>query len=157
MLHDNRLQRAITYSTWNGIYSSHSDFIAAPNSLSELQQVVSSYPGKIRCSGGNHTFNTLSLTDGLTLRTDNLQRILEINPLQQTATIEAGVTVTTLNEALAKQGLALPVQMATSKPALVGAAATAAHGSDISRSASFASLIQGCILILAGCIPLNIN
>lgn len=150
MLYDNRVTRQLTYRNFNGLYTSHSDFISYPSSLQEIQSVVEEYtPKKIRCSGSNHVFNALSLTDGLTLRTDNLQKILQIDPTHQMATVEAGVTVATLNKALAEQNLALPVQMATSRPTVVGAAATGAHGSDISRSASFSSLIRGGTLVLA--------
>jgi FAD/FMN-containing dehydrogenase len=150
MIYDNRVVRQVTYRNFNGLYTSQSDFFAAPTSLQEMREIVEDFsPRKIRCSGSQHVFNALSLTDGLTLRTDNLRKILHIDTTHQTATIEAGVTVATLNDALAEQNLALPVQMATSRPTVVGAAATGAHGSDISRSASVSSLIQGGTLVLA--------
>lgn len=150
MIYDNRIARQVTYHTFNGLYTSHSDFFAAPTSLQEMQEIVEDFaPRKIRCSGSQHVFNALSLTDSLTLRTDNLQKILQIDTTHQTVTIEAGVTVAALNQALAEQNLALPVQMATSRPTVVGAASTGAHGSDISRSASVSSLIRGGTLILA--------
>src|SRR5579884_4292615 len=130
MISDNRLARHITYRNFNGLYTSYSDFYASPTSLQDMQAIVEEFsPGKIRCSGSQHVFNALSLTDGLTLRTDNLQAI-HIDPTHQTATVEAGVTVASLNEALAEQNLALPIQMSTSRPTVVGAAATGAHGSD---------------------------
>ena len=152
IIFDNRPRRNLSYQTFNHVFESRSDFICFPSTLDELQRVVAQAAlrgHKIRCSGGEHTFNTLSLTDDVTVRTDRMQQILNVNEKLQTVTVEAGVTIATLNNVLLEHGLSLPVQAATSRPTIVGAIATATHGSDLSRAANFSSLVRGATLVVA--------
>lgn len=146
-------QNKLTYDTFNHLYQSQSQNLAFPQSLPELSNIIKNFP-KIRVSGSNHTFNDMSLTPGLTLRTDRLNRILEINPQHivlglspNTCRVESGALIDDINVALAQHGLALPVEAATSLPSAGGVISTGTHGSNISAG-SFCNAVQSMTLVL---------
>lgn len=142
------MQSSKTYETFNGLYYSNSRDIEFPQSLSELQNIVRNSPMKIRVSGSDHTFNEISLTPGLTLRTNRLNRILEINPQNQTIRVESGVIIDDINTALAEYNLALPVEAATSLPSAGGVISTGVHGSNLNFG-SFSNAVESITLVLS--------
>ncbi len=98
--------------------------------LQDLVQVVKKYrSGKIRVSGGHHTFNDISITGDTIIRTFNLKNVLNIDKQAKTITVEAGILLEDLNLCLLNNGLALHVLPAIPYQSLGGVLATSSHGS----------------------------
>lgn len=141
-----------SYQTFNGVYSSQSQGLAYPQSLYELQDIVKNSSLKIRTSGSNHTFNEISLTDELTLRTNYLNRILDIS--NSTITVESGAIIDNINQVLAQYNLSLPVEAATSLQSAGGVISTGTHGSMFcpnlsgQNCGSFSNAVESLTLVL---------
>lgn len=138
---------AATYRNFNGLYLSHSHDLVAPHSLEEIAQYLESTDEKVRISGSIHTFNDMSLTKGITMRTTNLRKILEIDEDRMTITAEAGIIIKEINAALKKRGLALPLEAAISLQSLAGVTCTGTHGSNVD-SPSFSGIVEGVTIVL---------
>ena len=124
----------MSYTTFNGLYQSESEYTFQPQSLNQLTSIIQDYLGlPVRVSGSHHTFNDISLTRGITLRTDHLNKILEINPDKLTITVESGIITKDINSTLGEYGLALPIQSAISLQSAGGIISTGTHGSDITH------------------------
>jgi L-gulonolactone oxidase len=86
---------------------------------------------KIRCIGTGHSWSELAPTDDILMATDSLNRILSINNITNTATIQAGAKLENLNTELWAQGYSFSNLGSIAKQSLAGAITTATHGSGI--------------------------
>ena len=84
---------------------------------------------RVRAIGARHSFSAIGATEGDLLDLARLDRILSVDPESRTATIEAGVTYEALAPELERAGLALPNLASLPWITVVGACATATHGS----------------------------
>jgi FAD/FMN-containing dehydrogenase len=136
------------YETFNHLFYSKPRDLVYPNSLSELSQIVKNSQMKIRISGSNHTFNDMSLTSGLIIRTNNMNKILNVDVQNQTVRVESGTIVDDINTTLAQYELALPIEAAISLQSVGGIISTGTHGSNI-NSQSFSGNVKALTLVLA--------
>lgn len=119
----------------------------APADLQDLRGIITEYRDiPTRASGSDHTFNDISLTDGLTLRTTNLTKVLNLT--QDSITVEAGTRIRDINDYLAMYNLSLPLQAAISAQSTGGVISTGTHGSDITRG-SFCNAVLDLTLVHA--------
>jgi L-gulonolactone oxidase len=86
---------------------------------------------KIRCIGTGHSWSELAPTDDILMATDSLNRILSINNITNTATIQAGAKLENLNTELWAQGYSFSNLGSIARQSLAGAISTATHGSGI--------------------------
>lgn len=120
-----------------------------PKTLKEIQERIKKSEGrKIRVSGGHHTFNDISISEDITIRTYNLKKILKLNKKKKQVTVEAGILLEELNIYLEKQGLSLPILPAIPYQCLGGVLATSSHGSRYNYG-SMSSMIVDMTLVLA--------
>lgn len=102
-----------------------------PKTVEELQSCLKnavSHGKKVRVLGSGYSLSGLVCTEGALLNLKNFNRILSVDRRAKLVRIEAGITLKTLNDQLAQQGLALPNQPAIDTITLGGALATAVHG-----------------------------
>lgn len=82
---------------------------------------------KVRVAGAGHSFNDSVLTDGMLISLARMNRLLDVDA-SGVATVEAGVDLTTLNEALDACGRAFENLGDIAVQSLAGATATGTHG-----------------------------
>lgn len=99
-----------------------------PASVAEVQRLVAD-AHRVRAVGARHSFSASAATPGDLLALDRLDRVLDIDTERRTVTIEGGVRYAALCPALDRAGLALPNLASLSEITVVGASATATHGS----------------------------
>lgn len=82
----------------------------------------------VRAAGVGHSPSDLACTSGFMLRTEKLNRIIEINSEKRFVVAQAGVTLAALHAALAQHGLAMINVGSISDQTLAGVVTTATHG-----------------------------
>jgi len=101
---------------------------------------------RVKAVGGGHSFSDAACTDGVLVSLDALSRVLAVE--QDRVTVEAGIRLEALNDALAGRGLALGILGSIAKQSVAGAIATGTHGSG-PRHGSLSSMVCGLRLMLA--------
>ena len=113
-------------------WSGHVAFGAArfhqPTSVAEVQAIVRQAT-KVKGIGSRHCFNDIADTTGDLLWLGRLDVPVRIDPVRRTAKIPAGLTYETLCPQLHAAGFALPNLASLKHITVVGAVATATHGS----------------------------
>lgn len=117
---------------------------ATPTDLNQLRRVVdpaSGTPLPIRVQGSGSACNSCNTTDaGTTVRMTGMRRILHVDPVNYTATVEAGVPLGDLVDELAAHGLELAGSYDLGGRTVGGAVAAPCFGPTIgNRGAFFAS------------------
>lgn len=114
-------------ATDNSVYEIVPQAIAFPRGTEDLARVMRLLAEprfadvKIAPRGGGTGTNGQSLTDGLVVDVSrHMTRILEINPDEGSARVEAGVVKDQLNAALAPHGLFFAPELSTSNRATIG-------------------------------------
>jgi L-gulono-1,4-lactone dehydrogenase len=105
--------------------------IEEPGSDAELAAIVkqaASDGRRVKVVGSGHSFTDVATTDGVMIKLDNYQRVLSIDPERATATVQAGVHLTDLNEALAARGLGMENLGDIAYQSIAGAISTSTHG-----------------------------
>src|SRR5437016_8311221 len=99
---------------------------AAPRSEEELAAILRR-ASRVKVVGGAHSWSDAACTEGVLISLDALDRVLSID--DRKVTVEAGIRLDALNEALAARGLALGVIGSIARQSLAGAISTGTHGS----------------------------
>ena len=113
---------------WAGHFAFGAGRFHAPTNIADIQRIVHD-ARKIRVAGSRHSFNTLADTDGDLLSLRHLERRIDIDSAAHTVTIDGGVTYADLCPVLDAAGFALPNIASVPDFTIIGAAATATHGS----------------------------
>ncbi|MCU1319381.1 MAG: xylitol oxidase, partial [Edaphobacter sp.] len=120
-------QSATARTNWAGNYTLHTDHLHQPKTVEEVQQIVKSCT-KFRALGARHSFN------GIADSTENqisLKQIdqMELDAKSRTVTVGAGVTYGQLAPYIDSHGFAVHNLASLPHVSVVGACATATHGS----------------------------
>ncbi|KAK2465543.1 hypothetical protein APHAL10511_002435 [Amanita phalloides] len=86
---------------------------------------------RVKAVGIGHSPSDLACTTEFMLRTERLNRIIEINPEKRYVITQGGITLHKLHEELAKYNLAMSCIGSISDQTLAGVITTASHGSGI--------------------------
>ncbi len=99
-----------------------------PTSVERIQQIVRQ-SDKVRAIGARHSFNAIADTPGALISLRSLARRIEIDAASRTVTIDGGITYSELCPVLEEAGWALFNLASVPDFTVVGAVATAIHGS----------------------------
>ncbi len=99
-----------------------------PETIEQLQEMVHTRP-KVRVIGAGHSFNDIADTTGRLISLDHLDKTVTIDRTRRTATVHAGMTYIELAPILHQAGYALPNMASLPHITVIGACATATHGS----------------------------
>lgn len=113
---------------WAGNIAYAARAIHTPATIAELQAIVRR-SDRLRALGSRHSFNSIADTDGDLVSMRNLNRIIKLDPVARTVTVEGGITYGELGPALHAQGFALHNLASLPHISVVGAVMTATHGS----------------------------
>jgi FAD-linked oxidoreductase len=122
------------WKNWAGNQQCSPERIEHPSSEQGLVRIVkqaASAGQRVKVAGSGHSFTGVALTDGRLVKLDNYNRVLSIDREKRTATVQAGISIADLSEALDKQGLALENLGDINYQTITGAISTATHGTGI--------------------------
>jgi L-gulono-1,4-lactone dehydrogenase len=122
-----------------------------PASVEELQEVVknaSECDLEVRAAASGHSFTDIACTDGLMVRLDRLNRVLDVDASQRLARVEGGIVIRDLSEALYAAGLGLENLGDIDVQTISGAISTATHGTG-QRLGNIASQVEAIELVTA--------
>lgn len=121
-------------TNWAGNYGYRAASLLEPASVAEIQQLLPTLH-RAKALGARHSFNSIADTPGTHISLVRLKSI-DINAsasAQPTVTVGAGVTYGELAPALHQRGFAVPNLASLPHIGVVGACATATHGSGVAN------------------------
>lgn len=132
---------------WAANYRYTAQRLQRPETLEQLQELVRT-SRKVKALGSRHSFNHIADTSDDLISLERMDRILELDPQRRTVTVEGGVRYGPLAQYLHREGYALHNMASLPHISVVGACATATHGSG-DRNGNLASKVVGLQLVSA--------
>jgi L-gulonolactone oxidase len=123
--------------------------VAHPSTEDELIAMVRMAAQRktpVRAIGSLHSQSPAADTHGICLVMDKLNRLLDIDG--ELVTVEAGMTVRAIHEALAERSLALPVNGSITAQTISGAISTGTHGGSVHHG-SLSDFVEAVRLVRA--------
>jgi len=121
-----------------------------PKSLQELCDIVNDAVVKnqtIRAIGNGYSISDIGCSDGRLVSLQYLNKILTMDLEKKLVRVEAGISISELNEKLAACGLSLPNQAAIDQISLGGSLSTGVHGTG--HTGTFSSFLTEIELLTA--------
>lgn len=147
------------FRNWSGVHVCNPTAICEPRDEAEVAELIAGAAARgerVKVVGAGHSWSDAMCTDGLLLRLDRMQRVLEIDHDAKRVTVEAGIRLHQLNRELWAQGLALPVLGSVAEQSVAGAISTGTHGSGVDYG-SIASAVVALRLITANGEALDVD
>lgn len=121
------------WTTWNGTQECQIETLFAPTTQEEiifLIQKAYALGKKVKVIGAGHSPNAIALPEkeGWTLSLENYAKILEVDLVHQTITVQGGATLKQINEVLDQHGLSLENLGSISDQTIGGVIQTGTHG-----------------------------
>ncbi|EMC92227.1 hypothetical protein BAUCODRAFT_282374 [Baudoinia panamericana UAMH 10762] len=118
--------------TWAKTFSSRPELYIRPESLEEVQKIVNlarKCRRRIVVVGCGHSPSTLTCTSSWMVNLDKCNRVLKVDRQKKTMLVEGGIRLRHLNDEANKIGFTIPNLGSIDEQSIVGAIATATHGS----------------------------
>ena len=144
-------QRAGRWTNWAGNQTCAPAEVVHPTTEAELSDVVkrADEAGRtVRVVGAGHSFTDVVCTDGVLVVLDRYADILGIDQVTHLVTVQAGITLGALNDALADLGMALPNLGDIAYQSISGAISTSTHGTGAALG-GLATQVVGLSLVTA--------
>ena len=125
--------------------------VEQPATDAELIEIVKEAAAKgtrVKVVGAGHSFTDIACTDGVQVSLDNYDRVLYVDRERARVTVQAGIRLWALNEALAARGLALENLGDIAYQSIAGAISTSTHGTG-ANFGGLATQVVGLDLICA--------
>ncbi len=119
--------------------------VSRPRTEAELVAVVEravEAGRRVKVVGAGHSFTPLVCTDGDLVDLADYGEVLDVDPVAQTATVQAGIPLSRMSDALAHHGLAFENLGDIAYQSIAGATSTATHGTGL-RFGNLSSRIVG--------------
>jgi len=130
---ENMKEKSIKLRTnWAGNYTYKAENLHAPTSVEEIQNLVKSLD-KQKALGSTHCFNNIADSPKNQISLKMLDKIVEINEETMTLTVESGARYGDFSAELHEKGYALHNLASLPHITVVGACATATHGSGVNN------------------------
>jgi FAD/FMN-containing dehydrogenase len=139
------------WSNWAGDQRCIPAAIERPGTRNELIEAIARAADrgrKVRAAASGHSFTDIACTEGVMVRLERLDRVLDVDRGSGLVRVEGGISVGHLAEALDAHGLALENQGDIDRQTLAGAISTATHGTG-SRFRNMSSQVESVELVLA--------
>ena len=139
------------WRNWAGDQQCVPAAIERPGSVAELQELVrraADAGQKVRAAASGHSFTDTACTDGVMVRLDRMNRVLEVDRDRGLAKVEGGIVIRDLSERLYEQGLALENLGDIDVQTISGAISTATHGTG-ERLRNISSQVEALELVTA--------
>ena len=119
-------------TNWAGNIAFQAPTVYYPQTVAEVQELVRQHH-RIKALGSKHSFNTIADSPGVQISLKNMNRILRLDRQANTLTLEAGARYGEFVAYVHEQGYALPNLASLPHITVVGACATATHGSGLNN------------------------
>ena len=142
---------AIEWRNWAGDQRCTPAAIERPGSRAELIDAIGRAAAQrsgVRAAASGHSFTDIACTEGVMLRLERLDRVLDVDRGSGLVRVEAGIRVGDLAAALDTHGLALENQGDIDRQTLAGAISTATHGTG-ARFRNMSAQVESVELVLA--------
>lgn len=139
-------QKGAPRANWSGNYKYSADRLDVPKSVEQVQQVVKGC-NKAKALGARHSFNGIADTTGDQISLQNLNQ-MQLDPKSRTVTVGAGVKYGQLAPYLDSNGYALHNLASLPHVTVVGACATATHGSG-NKNGNLSTVVSGMEIVTA--------
>ncbi len=139
------------WRNWAGDQRCTPAAIEHPRTREQLAEIVGDAARRarrVRASASGHSFTDIALTDGVMVRFDHLDRILEVDREAGLVKVEAGIVLAELNQRLDGLGLAIENLGDIDRQSLAGSISTGTHGTG-ARFRSVSAQIEAVELVLA--------
>jgi xylitol oxidase len=117
-------------TNWAGNLAYRAAALAAPATVADALDIVRRTP-KLRALGSRHCFNDIADTDATHLSLEKQRRMLSLDTVARTVTVEGGARYGDLAPQLHAAGYALHNLASLPHISIAGAVATATHGSGV--------------------------
>jgi alditol oxidase len=129
-------------TNWGGNVTFGAAQMHRPGSVDELRLIVANSQ-RARALGSGHSFSLIADSTGDLIRLDGLPPLVEIDPVERTATVSAGMRYADVAFALHRAGFALANMASLPHISVGGSCATGTHGSgDTQRCLAAAVVAQ---------------
>jgi alditol oxidase len=139
-------QAAAARTNWAGNYQYHTDHLLLPKTVQEVQQAVKGCT-KLKALGARHSFNGIADSTANQISLKQLDQMV-LDPKSRTVTVGAGVTYGQLAPYIDAQGFALHNLASLPHVSVVGACATATHGSG-SKNGNLSTVVSALEMVTA--------
>jgi xylitol oxidase len=133
-------------TNWAGNLTFHTDTLYEPRTAEEVQQIVKSCD-KLRALGRGHSFNAIADSTHAQISLKQLDSI-DIDAKSRTVTVGGGVTYGKLAPIIDARGFAVHNLASLPHVSVIGACATATHGSG-SKNGNLATIVSGLEIVTA--------
>ena len=139
------------HHTWAKTFFSRPELYIRPQSIAEIQQLVTlarRCRRRLVTVGSGHSPSDLTCTSSWLVNLDDFNRILHVDNETRLVTVEAGIRLYELGPKLEEQGLTLDNLGSIDSQSIAGIIATGTHGSSL-RHGLLSECIEGLSLVLA--------
>lgn len=135
------------HKNWAGNYVYHAERVHTPETVEQVQEIVQR-SHKVKALGSRHSFNGIADTEYDHLLLTRLNKVVALDRDQRTMTVEGGMRYGELGEFLNGEGFALHNMASLPHISVVGACATATHGSG-DRNGNLATAVSALEIVTA--------
>ncbi|MBJ7271333.1 MAG: FAD-binding protein [Ilumatobacteraceae bacterium] len=124
-------QQTTRWSNWAGNQQTGTVLLSKPQTESELQQVVQSAQAsgrRVKAVGSGHSFTAIAVSEEVLVDLSNYDEIVAIDKINQTVTVQSGIQLSKLNQALYENSLAMQNLGDIAYQTIAGAISTSTHG-----------------------------
>ncbi|GAB7359919.1 hypothetical protein MBLNU230_g7446t1 [Neophaeotheca triangularis] len=124
------------HHTWAKTFQSRPELYLRPQSLEEVQKIVNlarRCKRRLVVVGCGHSPSDLTCSSSWMVNLDEYSRVLNVDKQRKTMNVEGGIRLRDLNAQANAQGLTMPNLGSIHDQSIVGAMATATHGSSMSH------------------------
>lgn len=138
---------AARLKNWAGNYEYSTVNVHHPETIEQVQALVKRY-SKLKVLGTRHCFNTIADSTENLLLLDRMERIIDVDRARRSVSISGNVTYGELAPVLHHEDFALHNLASLGHISVVGACATATHGSGV-RNQTLAAAVSSFELVTA--------
>ena len=124
-------QQTTRWSNWAGNQQTCTVLLSKPQTESELQQVVQSAQAsgrRVKAVGSGHSFTAIAVSEEVLVDLSDYDEIIAIDKINQTVTVQSGIQLSKLNQALYENSLAMQNLGDIAYQTIAGAISTSTHG-----------------------------
>ncbi len=144
---DKKKEQAAALKNWAGNLTYSTTNLLEPTTVAEVQDAVKKC-NKARVLGTRHCFNRIADSEDTLISTRNLNKLIDINPIARTVTVDAGVRYGEFCEQIHAAGFAIHNLASLPHISVAGACATATHGSGMANG-NLATAVSSIELVTA--------
>lgn len=146
-----RATRAHLHHTWAKTFHARPELYIRPESLEEIQKIVTlarRCRRRVVVVGCGHSPSDLTCTSAWMVNLDKYNRVLNVDRERKTMTVQGGIRLHELNLRAKDYGLTMPNLGSIDQQSIVGAMATATHGSS-TRHGLLSQSVRSLRIVLA--------